>query len=831
MQNGVATDTPLSPPDTGDICRVQLGPFNNTNQEVAAIDFAVRRHDGTWDNNNGNDYHIPVSRGRISVHPKQPALQDTLEITVHNSRTGGMLHWGVNAQDGKWRMPASIYRPAGSEPFGDEQSVETPLPPPDHKGRSTIQLGPFNRPEQVVRSLHMVVHWDDDWDTDSGRNYNVPVGLQMDASHVLEIREPGVDQCVTSVLPVAVESMPPAGKLRLWLDGTPLADLRRSPFRCTFDISGLSNGLHTLVAGIGEPDIKAMDAVRFLKAPPVTRQPVPQGTRPGATVSADGQITFALYAPGKHYVSVIGDFNDWQPNADLMRYDTNGIWWIRKPITNEIFEYQFLVNGSLRLADPYSTDVNWKDKTGRETWIPHMARSVFRRNPRPYPWQDSGFRRPPLDKLVIYELFIEDFCPGEGFTGVIARLDYIQDLGVNAIEPLPFTEFTGAVGWGYNPAFHFAPESTFGTPDELRRLVDEAHQRGIAVIMDAVFNHMCGSAPLHRLYDLEYDSSPYFHLFTGENWGMPDLDQQSPVFKQYVADTLTHWIREYHIDGFRYDATRWVGWEGYNDWGASWFAYAGRLADTGTYHIAEHLPTDPALMNQTEMNAGWHAHFRWRVRDLLVNAALSPGDFAYIMHPERAGFSNMHQRITYVESHDEERIMQELAEHGYPGSQAVARAITAAALCLTAPGIPMLYAGQEFGEATQKVVGPNPLHWELLNRPAGAQIHDALRKMIHLRTRNTALQNGKLQILRNDAEQDMAIYRRFLDEDNVVVLCNFSTERQEVKIPLPIGGKWKNLLAGTVHIVDTGTPFSAVIPPGGVIILESISEQHEQPHQ
>ena len=128
--------------------------------------------------------------------------------------------------------------------------------------------------------------------------------------------------------------------------------------------------------------------------------------------------------------------------------------------------------------------------------------------------------------------------------------------------------------------------------------------------MDMVFNHMDYSSPLYQLYGLDYDASPYFHRFLGENWGFPDLRQDSPAFKRYVADMLRGWVEEYHVDGFRYDATRWVGWKGYNEWGAGWFAYAAKQADSNSWQIAEHLPADPDLQSRTEMDTGWHDYFR-----------------------------------------------------------------------------------------------------------------------------------------------------------------------------------------------------------------------------
>jgi 1,4-alpha-glucan branching enzyme len=817
-EDGVATRTPLEGPDAAGVCRATLGPFDHTNQLVGSVDFAVQWRDGSWNTADGKDFHIPISSARILVTPPHPTLNDVVVVTVRRSAPGGRLRWGVNQEFGQWSRPNSAYWPSGTGPSDDGLAADSPIPPPDAKGESVITLGPFNRPEQPIESVHMAVHWGPTWDTDFGRNYNVPVSLvaDLDAPSVI-FTSPTEGQNLRGDRVVSV-ALANADTLTLWLDGAPLVTLLGPPFTFTLESERVGYGRHTLVAHAVRDGRAGLGRVEFWRVPAYREAELPSGTRPGATAGADGNYTFSLFAPGKHFVSLVGDFNGWNPESDPMNQAPDGTWWIQKDLAPGRHRVQYCVEGRQFLCDPYARDVEWKDEQGRETHRPEQARGVIQAGALPFAWSDESFRRPPLEDLLIYEFDIDDFCPGEGFTGVIARLDYIRDLGVNAIEPMPFMEFPGAWSWGYNPAFHFAPESTYGTPDELKRLVDEAHRRGLAVIVDMVLNHMDWNSPLFQLYGLDYNASPYFHLFLGENWGFPDLDQTSPAFKRYAADVLRCWIEEYHADGFRYDATRWVGWGGYNDWGASWFAYAAKQADSRTYQIAEHLPADPELQSRTEMDTGWHDFFRWRLRDMILNATLDRGDFERLMDPRRMGFSDSFERVAYVESHDEERFLRDLEQAGYAPDEAIRRDLLALAITLTAPGVAMVYAGEEFGEATPKAVAPNPLHWDRLNRPECADLHAKFKALARLRTTHPALNHPDITWVVDGLPEGAAVYERAVPGASVVVVANFGRVEQVVPVELP-PGTWTDVLAAGLHEISGGTNLDVRLAAGGVRVL------------
>ncbi|MDQ2998876.1 MAG: alpha-amylase family glycosyl hydrolase, partial [Chloroflexota bacterium] len=211
----------------------------------------------------------------------------------------------------------------------------------------------------------------------------------------------------------------------------------------------------------------------------------PAGTPNGARDRGDGIATFALWAPWKESVHLIGDFNNWDLQADPLAVDERGLWCIEKQLDPGTHAYQFVIDGETTVGDPYARILRWAGGSSQ----PHALVEV---GAQPYEWGDGGFGIKPLNQLVIYELHVGDFSPEGTFEGVTARLDYLASLGVDAIELMPIQEFPGDRSWGYNPAYFFTPEGSYGSPDDLKRLIDTAHQKGIGVLLDMVFNHTTG---------------------------------------------------------------------------------------------------------------------------------------------------------------------------------------------------------------------------------------------------------------------------------------------------------------------------------------------------
>lgn len=796
--DGVATRTRLKGPDEHGVLRAALGPFNNTNQLVRSLNFAIQWDDKSWSNKDEKNFNIPVSFGRIATDPERPTINDRVLVKVFRSRPGGLLRWGVNAENDMWQPPIKEYWPAGSIPSRDGLAVDSPLSRPDSNGVSTAVLGPFNRADQVIRTLHMAVHWGDDWDTDAGRNYNVEISFATKPDDPsIRILSPLDDEAIVDAPEVDLRAQR-ADAVELRLNGKPIATATRTPLELKIPFEELAYGRHQLTARAERNGRAALQEIHFWKLPPHRIESIPPGTPWGATVNDDGTVTFALHAPGKRFVSLMGDFNDWDPFANMMNYSPDGTWWLTRPISNGAWRYQYAVEGRRFLADPYAREVVWTNALGRKGYQPWDARAVLRVGAEPFVWSATNYARPALDQLAIYELHVQDMQPGGGLTGLIQRLDYIRDLGFNAIKVMPWTAVPGTDSWGYNPAFHFAVEPTYGTPDDLKRLIDEAHRRGLAVIKDAVYNHMDRSAPLFQLYGHDYDASPFFRDYRGENWGFPDIDQRTRATRRYMQDAITYWLREFRIDGIRFDATRFVEWEGYNEWGASWFAYVGRQVDPASWMIAEHMPSDPEFINLTEMDSTWGDYFMWNLRDMIFNARLDRKQFAELMIPTRIGFTSALQRIAYVESHDEERVMRELKQRKYSPVDARRRAELAYAMTMIAPGPAMAYAGQEHGEDTKKFVGPNPIQWSLtqgwFNRE-NRRLLDSARALTRLRTTHSALRGEWVNIHEGMPDGVVAVDRTG-NGGSVLLVGNFGKVNQRASVRLPHQGPWRAVLDG-----------------------------------
>ena len=167
-------------------------------------------------------------------------------------------------------------------------------------------------------------------------------------------------------------------------------------------------------------------------------------------------------------------------------------------------------------------------------------------------WSDAGWRGRSLDRAVLYELHVGTFTPEGTFAGAMARLPYLADLGVTVVELMPVADFPGARNWGYDGASLFAPAHTYGTPDDLRRFVDAAHRRGIAVLLDVVYNHFGPDGAYAFAF------SPFYRSERHESpWGAAvNVDgAHAGHVRGFFIENALHWLFEYHIDGFRFDAT------------------------------------------------------------------------------------------------------------------------------------------------------------------------------------------------------------------------------------------------------------------------------------
>ena len=239
----------------------------------------------------------------------------------------------------------------------------------------------------------------------------------------------------------------------------------------------------------------------------------------------------------------------WAPRADAVELVLDdqrrpmvrgeGGWWSATAELPAGTDYRFSLDGGDAIPDP------------RSPWQPAGVHGPSRTvDHSRFAWTDAGFKRAPLRDAVIYELHVGTFTPGATFDSAIERLDYLAQLGITHLELMPVAEFSGSRGWGYDGVDLFAPHHAYGGPDALKRLVDAAHRRGLAVVLDVVYNHL---GPDGNYLDR---FGPYVTDRYATAWGdaINMDDAGSHEVRRFVVDNALMWMRDYHVDGLRLDA-------------------------------------------------------------------------------------------------------------------------------------------------------------------------------------------------------------------------------------------------------------------------------------
>ncbi len=570
------------------------------------------------------------------------------------------------------------------------------------------------------------------------------------------------------------------------------------------------------------------------------------------------QVTFYLTAPFKPAVALAGDFNGWNPKSHPMETDGRGLFWLTVRLSGPT-HYRFVVTmdgggKQVTLADPYAREIRW-DAAG--------PKAYFAAEP-PYAWRDCGrsgepWRRPRLRDLAMYELCVRDFAGEKAgpqarygrFSDVAGKLDHLVQLGVNAIELMPVTEFPGDSSWGYNPVFYMAPKWVYGRPADLKALVDAAHERGIAVVLDMVFNHAWPDHPYYRMYpplfgpngEMLEDLNPFFHHHHNSHanaWGGLDWEHSSQYTVAYMQDIVRFWLQEYHVDGFRFD---WLGGveydpfqpqkEGFDPFsGIAPIARAARETSPDCYLIGEYWPihgTNPAktaakLVRETEIDAVWNGAFHHGMENCLFQTwQWEFQDMPAVLGGFRKqGFDTATEVVNYIVSHDERRPEYEIQhwrDHVQLGGRkngstpqagsrwelALLKARLGLAVLLTSPGIPMLLAGQEFGDDCPRTIDFWPLDWAKLESPQGHRQFDFLQRLLKLRRQHSALRSDAVEYYWDDFKRYKVVrYKRWdaATQDTVVVAANFDNVAQKMGLGFPTDGWWRNPLAGTRHHVQ-----------------------------
>ena len=386
------------------------------------------------------------------------------------------------------------------------------------------------------------------------------------------------------------------------------------------------------------------------------------------------KVTLCTYAgsktePAKN-VFVVGDFNKWTISNDyqLKQANDSAYFWIELTGLNPGQEYamQYVVvraDGKVvRISDLYSTELKHPDDkwiSGYKSNYPAQGDgyvTVLQTNKPEFKWSDAtlNFKRPNKNNLVIYELWVYDHTPSRNIKGLIDRLDYIGDLGVNAVELMPITEFDGNDSWGYSPNHFFALDRAYGTSDDLKTFVDECHKRGIAVILDMVFNHATGLNPMNKLYPYGTDLSknPWFNATAPHSDNVyEDWNHDFVPTKTMFTRSLAYWLTEYKVDGFRMDLSHGLcGTKANTSVGniKHYYEYGVKAVSPDAYMILEHWGGNMGTERPQLVNAGMMC---W---DNTTNAYYQTA-MGWLKDGDNLSNANKDNYVTYCESHDEER--------------------------------------------------------------------------------------------------------------------------------------------------------------------------------
>ena len=544
-------------------------------------------------------------------------------------------------------------------------------------------------------------------------------------------------------------------------------------------------------------------------------------TRPymGAT-PYNGGVTFRLWAPFASDVQVQGDFNNWKPGTPLFS-EGNGYWSADLPGAMVGQQYNYLLTNAasgavLTHVDPYSRAFQ---KRGGSSWIA----------PSDTQYADSSYTTPAWNELVIYELHVGTFTldqtlsqPGGTFDSAATKLDYLKDLGINAIEIMAAGEFETDTSWGYNPAYIFAIEEQYGGPDGFRAFVQEAHKRGIAVIMDVVYNHL--GYPAGDMWQFDGwgqngKGGIYFYndWRSATPWGDTRFDYGRPEVRNYIIDNARRWLQQRFADGLRWDATGWIrnvygnNNDPGNDLSDGWSLMQAinaeiKQSQPWKISIAEDMQANEWVTKDISVggagfDAQWEAQFVHAIRSAIIPADDSARNMYSVRDAISHGYNgNAIERVVYTESHDEDanghfRVPEEIWRGNASGYFSKKRSTLGAALVFTAPGIPMIFQGQEFLE-NGDFSDTKPLDWT--KRLTFSGILTMYRDLIRLRRNwfnNTAgLKGQSLNVFHvNDAAKVIAFHRwdRGGAADDVVVVVNMANRSYDsYSIGFPRAGAW-----------------------------------------
>ena len=451
---------------------------------------------------------------------------------------------------------------------------------------------------------------------------------------------------------------------------------------------GKATGGKDILIFLGEDNSQNDIWANFTPATP-TNKARPAGVDMGIYYDENDptKVTLCTYAASKtqaaKHVLLLGDMTDWKLSNDYQLYKDGNYFWITLTGLEPGKEYRFqyvVVRADgvkVQISDLYSEKVLHPDDayeptTADPTLIGYPLKgadggyvTVIQPGKEKYKWSDYtlNFKRPNKNNLVIYELWVYDYTAKRSIKGVMDRLDYIQNLGVNAIEVMPVCEFEGNYNWGYSPTHYFAFDKAYGSSEMFKQFVDACHKRGIAVIVDMVFNHATGQNPMNKLYPWGTDlaQNPWFNVTAPhsdnvyEDWN----HGFQPAHNMFIR-VLKYWLEEYKVDGFRLDISHGLCSDKANTSVSNLIDYyqkGVKAVAPDAYMILEHWGSGMSTERPQLISYGMQC---WEN----TNHAYCQTAMGWLKDGDGFDAANRDGYITYCESHDEERMQYQCKQYG-----------------------------------------------------------------------------------------------------------------------------------------------------------------------
>ena len=646
-----------------------------------------------------------------------------------------------------------------------------------------------------------------------------------------------------------------------------------------------------VIATKGEDECN--NTLDILVVKPSTEKELPAGLEEGINYPDDNKVALVFRAPLSKSIYVLGDFNNWEKSEEYHMYchnvydadgnKTNSLFWLEFELdeVTKKYAFQYLVDDKVQVSDPYSKVIldPWNDKELSRylegEGLPAYPEkgdglvSILQiEDENPYQWEVTDFKAPKKEDLNIYELCVRDFVSNKRLSNIQENyLDYIEKLGVNAIELMPVSEFDGNNSWGYDPNHYFAYDKAYGNKNEYKAFIDECHKRGIAVIIDMVFNHGTGQQPFAKLYwegNATAENNPWYNRVATHPYNVfHDINHEYEGTRMFFKRVLKYWLEEYKVDGFRMDLTKGLTQTVSGDDAGKWGKYdASRITilkdyysavketKEDAYFILEHL--SEYKEEQELANAGM---LPWRNMNNSYNQAAKgdPGSSHFVDGNKKGGMYT-NQWVGYAESHDEERNMFIAKEYGKGNIKTdeatrLGRVPALIAFSQLLPGPKMLWqfgemgydysinycgAGKPLDDGCRTSRKPIPwvLKWDQNELRMNTYYQSA--KVINLRSKHPAFFREASVTATNCNQANFSIPRRidvhYVKPANdpaaeasidIIILANFhASENITTSGDFRHTGIWYNYMTGE-QVQVSRTNKTLTLKPGELLILTS----------